>query len=218
LYSGISIIIKFCELSPRKHNPELRLNLIKTGIYQNPDVGLVIIDGGRDLLSVGINDEKSATVVTTEFLRWTEEREIHIIVVLHQNKNDLNARGHFGTECVNKAETTASVTECFHERSISIVHCEYCRGVPFEDFAFRINEQGIPESCEIPRVASNRLTSTDPNDIEESVHRFFLSQVFSEGAPLVYSNLWRKIKSEFGVQGIKFGQSRAKIYVNYYNV
>jgi hypothetical protein len=91
--------------------------------YQNPDIGFVIIDGGRYLLSGGINDEKSTTVVTTEFLRWTEEREIHIIVVLHQNKNDLDARGHFGTECVNKAETTASVTECFYEKSISVVHC-----------------------------------------------------------------------------------------------
>jgi hypothetical protein len=201
----------------RKYDPDVRLELIETGIYQESDVGLVIIDGGRDLLSVGINDEKSATNVTTKFLLWTEEREIHIVVVLHQNKNDLNARGHFGTECVNKAETTASVTECLHERSISVVHCEYCRDIQFADFAFRINSDGLPEACDVPSGnAAQQRSSMRPDDVEDSFHREIIRQIFEDNDQMIYGDFWKSIKQIVTQKRSYIGVNRAKDYVTYY--
>lgn len=201
----------------RKYDPDLRLKLIEAAIYSEDNVGLVIIDGGRDLLSMGINDEKSATTVTTYFLRWTEERGLHIIVVLHQNKNDLNARGHFGTECINKAETTISVTESTVDRSVSVVHCEYCRDVPFSDFAFRINSEGLPEACGIPFGNLNqRRRSTQPADIEDSVHEDIITQIFHDADQIGYGSLWTKIKKVARDNRIDIGNNRAKDYVTYY--
>lgn len=42
-------------------------------------------------------------------MQWTDDRQIHIHTILHQNKNDENARGHIGTELNNKAETVMQV-------------------------------------------------------------------------------------------------------------
>lgn len=196
----------------RKYDPDVRLKLIETAIYNDDNVGLVIIDGGRDLLSMGINDEKSATEVTSKFLRWTEERELHIIVVLHQNKNDLNARGHFGTECVNKAETTVSVTEYMHDRSISIIHCEYCRDVPFDDFAFMISDQGLPIATDLPSgSAATRRIATVPNEADESFHKQVISQIFEKDNQLTYGLLQRKIQ-----EVRKIGETRAKQHIKFY--
>jgi hypothetical protein len=200
----------------RRFKPDDRLRLIEQALSIHKDVGLVFIDGGRDLLQVGINDEKSATDVTSTFLRWTEELEIHLIVVLHQNKNDLNARGHFGSECVNKAETTLSVTQDANNRNVSVVRCEFSRDVPFTDFAFRIDEEGMPESCDMPNGANRRSSSTRPIDIEESLHRNVLGQIFNENHQIGYGAFWASIQEKFGQEQIVFGISRAKEYVRFY--
>ena len=42
-------------------------------------------------------------------MQWTDDRQIHIHTILHQNKGDENARGHIGTELNNKAETVLLV-------------------------------------------------------------------------------------------------------------
>ena len=94
----------------RKYEPKERLALIEHAIYNMVNVGFVVIDGIKDLIT-SINDEEQATMIVSKLLKWTEERNIHIVTVLHQNKSDLNARGHVGTELINKAETILSVTE-----------------------------------------------------------------------------------------------------------
>ena len=66
-------------------------------------------------------------MIASKLLKWTEEKNIHVVTVLHQNKNDGNARGHLGSELVNKAETVLSVTKDSKEKDISIVEAEYCR-------------------------------------------------------------------------------------------
>ena len=66
------------------------------------------------------------------------------MVVLHQNKNDLNARGHIGTEIDNKAETTLSVAKSKQNKDISEVNPDYCRNLDFEPFAFTMDEDFKP--------------------------------------------------------------------------
>ena len=39
---------------------------------------------------------------------------------------------------------------------MSIVEPQFCRNEPFERFAFRVNEEGIPEVCDMPQPTSNR--------------------------------------------------------------
>lgn len=76
-----------------------------------------------------------------------KNRFIHTI--LHQNKGDENARGHIGTELSNKAETILQVEKDKADSNISkAFKAVHIRAMDFKPFAFRINEQALPEIVE----------------------------------------------------------------------
>ncbi len=212
--SSGEIPVNFVAYSLRRYNPHQRLNIIEKALENHQNIGLVIIDGGRDLLSLGVNDERQATEVTSSFLRWTEVYNIHLCIVLHQNKKDTNPRGHFGTECMNKAETVISVTA--HNNGSSVVSSDYSRYIPFNDFAFRINEEGLPESCSIPRSTTGTQNSSRPHTIEDAIHLQVLDTIFEDNHDLRYTLFWNTIRDKFHQEGIDFGETIAKSYVPYY--
>ena len=128
----------------RPLEPKERWITIDHAIANTPGLAMVVIDGIVDLLTHGVNDEEEATRLTTALLCWTQNYNIHIITVLHQNKADFNARGHIGTYLVNKAESVLSVTKDPKHNDISVVESVYCRDKDFQPFAFTINEEGLP--------------------------------------------------------------------------
>src|SRR5690606_11735047 len=119
----------------RCFKPSERLELIEHAIYTLPYVGLVVIDGIKDLIN-SINDEAEATMISSKLLKWTEEKNIHVINVLHQNKTADHARGHIGTELINKAETVLSVNVDEKDKGISIMTAEQTRNKEPQPFAF----------------------------------------------------------------------------------
>lgn len=141
----------------RSMTPIDRYKFIKNKIYNTPGLAFVVIDGIADLLSHGINDEEEAIKLTCALLRWTEEQNIHIATVLHQNKADFNARGHIGTSLVNKSETVISVTKDARNRDISHVRPEFCKDRDFQEFSFTINEDGLPVLADTPLPDTNQL-------------------------------------------------------------
>ena len=124
-----------------------RLRKIEEAIYDLDDLGLVVIDGIRDLAH-DINSPGEATDLITKLMQWTDERRIHIHTVLHLNKGDDNTRGHLGTELNNKAETVLQITKDDFDRDISSVAAMHIRDRDFEPFAFRINADALPEQVE----------------------------------------------------------------------
>jgi len=197
----------------RKFKPAERLQLIEFALYNSPNVGLVFIDGIRDLLTKGINDEENATELTSLFLKWTAELNIHIVTVLHQNKGDQNARGHIGTEMLNKAETTISVAVDSIDKDTSIVTCERSRDLGFEDFAFRINEEGLPEPCEMPINEASQSRQTNPQNIADEKHFEVLSAIYKANSEPNYSELRDAII--YGFSGT-FGQSKCREFISHY--
>lgn len=125
----------------RALTPDDRLFMIEKLIYSTDDLGILVIDGIRDLIK-DINSPEEATTISSKLLKWTQERNIHIITIIHQNKGDNNARGHVGTEIINKSEAVISVEK---DNEISIVRPEFVRGKDFEPFAFAIDDRGLPE-------------------------------------------------------------------------
>ena len=126
----------------RSYTPAERLEMIEKAINTTENLGFVIIDGIKDLVT-SINDEGEATMIASKLLKWSEQKEIHILTVLHQNKGDNNARGHIGTELINKAETVLSVTRDTKNPDVSIVEAQFCRGLEPQPFAFEIIN-GLP--------------------------------------------------------------------------
>ena len=134
-------------LALRKYSPEVRLAITEEAIGMISDLGLVIIDGIRDFIH-DINSPGESTDVISKFMQWTDDRQIHIHTILHQNKNDEHARGHVGTELNNKAETVMQIEPDKDDKFISIVEAIHSRDREFEPFAFWVNDDSLPELVE----------------------------------------------------------------------
>ena len=201
-------------LGLRKYSPEMRLAIVGQAIDSIPDLGLVIIDGIRDFL-YDINSPSESTDIISKFMQWTDDRQIHIHTVLHQNKNDEHARGHIGTELNNKAETIMQVEVDKEDKTVSVVEAVHIRDREFEPFAFRINEEAMPEPVEsyLPKEKKTGRPTKGPFDpdkeIPKNVHRPALDAVFANGNISNYDDYIERLKEGYGLQGIKLGYNKA---------
>ena len=138
--AGSETNIKMFVLRP--YSPKERVELIDIILDANQTAKLVILDGVRDLIT-NINSEEQSTEAVTHLMKWTALYDTHIMCIIHQNKADSNARGHIGTEIMNKSESVISVTKPETDNMRSIVKAEYSRAMGFDEFEFTI-EDNIP--------------------------------------------------------------------------
>ena len=201
-------------LALRKYSPEMRLAIVEQAIDSIPNLGLVIIDGIRDFM-YDINSPNEATNIISKFMQWTDDRQIHIHTILYQNKNDEHARGHIGTELNNKAETIMQVEVDKDDKAISVVEAVHIRDREFDPFAFRINEDALPELVEsyLPKAKVVGRPAKEPFDpykeISESVHRAALDAVFADSNIGSYDDYLERLKKGYGLQGVKLGHNKA---------
>ena len=191
----------------RPLTPADRLAVIEEKVYNTPCLGAVAIDGIRDLLTMGINDEAEATSLTSKFLKWTAELDITLILLLHQNKTDMNARGHIGTEVINKAETVLTITKD-DKSGLFVVSCDYSRDIGFEEFAFNIQD-GLPVAIEMPE--KGQAKGRTPQSIKNEEHIAVLNQIFSKGKKISGSDLLEAIGYHFTV-----GKIRSRDFLYHY--
>lgn len=116
-----------------------RMKLTDYIMQTHDNLGLVVIDGIVDLASKGVNDEEEATAIASKLLEWTEKKSCHISVVLHENKNDRNAKGHLGSLLVQKAETTISLQKSADVVGASEITPEYTRNMEFPPMIMKVH-------------------------------------------------------------------------------
>jgi hypothetical protein len=203
-------------LSLRPYSPSQRIQIIEYIIKNESNLGLVLIDGVRDL-AYDINSPQEATEVITKFMQWTYTYNIHIHTVLHQNKGDNNSRGHLGTELNNKSETVFDISVNEMDKERSIVSSAYIRDRDFEPFAFFINESSLPEIDEEYENrtdgSSNKKTAWNPVEWQVEALKDLIIQVFkiSENDSLKYGQLTDGIKNYSGM-----GMNKAKKFFEYF--
>lgn len=189
--------------------------IIEQIIYGTPELAAIVIDGGKDLI-FDINNPEESTKAVSKLLKWAEELNILIIVILHQNKGDNNARGHYGTELKNKAEVVVNVTK---DEEQFIVESEACRDREFEPFAFKIDQQGMPyivsEWLPAHTSTEGKRQKPKPHEIDETFHRERIKEAYSKEPLTSYSNTWRNIKNAF-LPFTKIGDNDAKELLTYY--
>lgn len=115
-----------------------RMKLTDYIMTTTKNLGFIVIDGVVDLSSKGMNDEEESTAIASKLLQWTANHDCHIAVVLHENKNDRNARGHLGSFLVQKAETTVSLAKSEHTPGASDIVPEYTRNIEFPSMEMTI--------------------------------------------------------------------------------
>lgn len=196
----------------RKFEPAMRLKIIEAVLYSTPDIGFVIIDGIRDVLT-SINDEAEATTVSSFLLRCTEELNISLLTILHQNKNDINARGHIGSELTNKAETSLSVTKDDVRNGVSHVCFDYTRDKTPENFTFTISDSGLPEITETTKAIKKSFT---PYDLERETHEKMILEIFHNQPSQGYAQLTASVKVAFERFYTSLGDNKAKFFIAYY--
>lgn len=127
----------------RKEAPRIRREFIEYLIMESEfrdNIGLVAIDGAADLLD-NVNDLEASNELAQKFMTWTSTANCHLITILHRNFGTAKPTGHLGSAILKKAETVVFVDK---ENDLIRVSPEYTRNYPFEEFEFRINEEGLP--------------------------------------------------------------------------
>ena len=125
----------------RQYSPIERLAFIDWHLNRTDDVGLVIIDGIADLVNDS-NDLVESSRVTQYLMKWTQELGIHVVTAIHSNWNSDKPTGHLGSFLEKKAETQIAL-EVLDKNNV-LVKCKRSRGFSFEDFAFKVDNHGLP--------------------------------------------------------------------------
>lgn len=197
----------------RKYSPKDRINKIELALRCLPNIGLVILDGTRDI-TLDINDNGQAQETISKLLKWTDENQFHLINILHTNKGDNNARGHLGTELVNKSDAHIQVKKDERNPDISIVKAEHMRELEFDPFAIGHDADGCPtmEGYEVPdREAGKRKEK--PEDYQDNWHWGKINHIWLKDTHkrIPYSELIRQVKGCTGK-----GEIKAKEIVSYW--
>jgi hypothetical protein len=189
-----------------------RIRTIEYLIESTPNLGFVVIDGIRDLVA-DINQLSEANHILYLLLKWSQEKNIHISVVIHQNKGDNNARGHLGSELTNKAETVLSVSK--QENHSSKVEVSYARDKEFPPFVFSINEQGLPfiSSDAMPAKRKKALTA---NDIHPDTHGKIINEMFKHNEELSRGELLPLLINAFAKINVRMADNRGKEIITRY--
>ena len=136
-------------LSLRELSPAERFSVMVDAISRYP-FDLVVIDGIADLQR-NTNDLEESDALVGSLMSISTQTNTHILCVLHTNPGTDKARGHLGSSLQRKAETVIYV---HRNGECSVVEPQFCRNEPFERFAFAVNEEGIPELCDVPQSES----------------------------------------------------------------
>ena len=184
---------------------EQRIGIIEAAINSTPNVGYVIIDGIRDLVN-GINDEVSSYEVSQRILILAKKLDIHILTVLHFNKNDNNLRGHIGTEMLNKSEIVWELTSNDNsEDGTTTVKFPTTRNTPPQSYTFKVVD-GETDSETRVQIVGKPNTKFELND---SQLKELITKVFSNEEGNVIDLL-----------GYSYGELEAKlieVYANEYS-
>ena len=101
------------------------------------------------------------------------------------------------------------------DKSISVVEPLHIRDREFEPFAFRINDDNLPELVEFyqPQKRQAGRPAKEPFDpykeITEDAHRSALNAAFEDGNISSYDSYLERLKEGYGRQGIKLGHNKA---------
>jgi hypothetical protein len=102
---------------------------------------IVVIDGIIDLIN-DFNKIDESTNLIAELNKCTAQNDCHLILLLHQNKNNESGQGHLGYFLEKKCDTLINIK--FVNRITSQASLKYDRdGGSFKDFDFGFGENGL---------------------------------------------------------------------------
>lgn len=198
------------------HKPQDRIKIVEH-VIETTKPDFVIIDGIRDLI-YDINDPEQSTMIATDLMRWAEMNDCHILNIIHENKGTSHARGHLGTELVNKSECVLNVLK--NEEGQTVCEPEVTRGEGFEAFAFERDNIGRPVLVSYQpdiKIGDSNSKSVKPTDITHSDHIMLLKNAFGKNETITYSDLQIEITRAYLDAGVdSMGVNKVKVFISWY--
>lgn len=131
-----------------------RLSIIEYALKKIDGVSLCIIDGIVDVAN-GVNEEPEAIALVSKLMKISAEKKLHLITVLHENKNDRGAKGHLGSYLVQKSETVYGVSKS-EDGNGTYIEGLYTRNASFPDLELTIEGRDIDISVKEMEGPSGR--------------------------------------------------------------
>ena len=190
-------------LGMRNAAPKERLQLVEHAITKySVHLGMVVIDGVRDLM-LDINDPSESVTVVNALMRWSATYNIHIHVVLHLNKNDDHVRGHIGTELNNKAESVLVVKKSNSDQGISEVAPLYLRDKDFKPFAFKVDDDALPvDAYDYRGIDGEKLRPKTISDLSYEENEQALNAAFKHTVIKGYTSTVKALIDAYSSIGI----------------
>lgn len=230
--AGVENPLNFKAFHLRTLDPVERLELIETVLSSTPNLNFVAIDGIVDLDIDPILQAEQAQNIISKLMKWTENYNIHIVCVLHYNKTVSTLLGHLGSFAHRKADAIIEVVKDTESENISFVNPVDCREMEFKEFAFSVDEFGVPKietefefskSKSAPKADKTKVI--EPADFERKAHLQILQESFKVFKKQSYSDLWKVLKQAINSYCSSnpnpnyknsIGDNKAKEFVTYY--
>ncbi len=196
----------------RKYTPEERIAIVREAIYRTENVGLVIIDGIRTWCTTSTAPRIHEGNLPADDMDGGKEHPHPYHTAPEQGGRE--RKGHIGTELSNKAETVLQVEKDSKNPDISTVKTAHIRAVDFEPFAFRINEEALPELLEDylfkdkDETKGNREKFDPYKDITERQHRIALEAAFTLKDEYGYQELAEALQEAYASVGVTLGDNK----------
>ena len=188
----------------REQTPDMRKRIIEYMLENMPNVGLLIIDGIRDLM-YDINSPSESTDLINLLMRWSSGYNLHIHTVLHLNKGDDNTRGHIGTQQGgNRPANHQEHAGREHQRGKGGTYTR----PGLRPFAFRINDSALPEVVDGYVFQQPKQEKSFPlTELTEQQHRTALENGFGKRTVQGYSNVIQALKQGYASIGYVRGRN-----------
>jgi RecA-family ATPase len=171
----------FCAFALREKPISERLSIIEDVISKRKPL-IVFIDGIADLIE-NFNDVEQSTDLINELMKVSSSNDCCVCCVLHTNKakDDSGMKGHLGTMLLQKSSDVFEVKKS--DDTFNVTETD-CRNLSIEDFAFCIDEHGIP-------YKTNTIKETNEQQKVDAIKKT-LDEVFVNDADLGYNELVSK--------------------------
>ena len=118
-----------------------RLAIIEYVLKRIEGVSLVIIDGIVDVAN-GVNEEAESIALVSRLMKISADLNLHLVTVLHENKNDRGAKGHLGSYLVQKSETVYGVSRS-EDGFTTYIEGLYTRNASFPDLELSVQGRDV---------------------------------------------------------------------------
>jgi hypothetical protein len=186
----------FFAYNTREDFPKQQLMLIDKFLELHPKCSIVFLDGILDLLD-SFNDERESMRLMRLIKKWTKEKNVLIVTVLHRRKDGTATLGHIGS-AVDRVSQSVLTVEKSKERNTYILKPEYLRSA--EDFTpieiyYNRQETAWQQTFYTPDEPDKvvRMKKPKPGELSIEDHRTAVMRIFNVQPYQKYSELKQNI-------------------------